>query len=94
MLCGLAYLVDGVEQEGEQVGVVVWSFPLQDTHQSLHSHASIHTELGQQPQTVVWLPDKTHTHTHPIRPVQPADCFSANGFLGALNWFSMYQILV
>lgn len=58
------YLLDGVQQRREQVRVVVRSLSLQDAHQSLQSHPSVHTELGQQLQTPVHLPDSTHTHTH------------------------------
>lgn len=57
LLCVPAYLVDGVQQRCEQICVIVGGFALQDAHQSLQTHPSIHADLGQQPQTVVHLPE-------------------------------------
>lgn len=63
LLGGATHLLDGVQQRREQVRVVVGALPLQDPHQSLQSHPSVHAALGEPPQTAVHLPD-THTHTH------------------------------
>lgn len=51
------HLLDGVQQWGEQICVIVGPLSLKDPHQSLQSHSSIHTELGEQAQTAVDLPD-------------------------------------
>lgn len=46
LLCVPAYLVDGVQQRCEQICVIVGGFALQDAHQSLQTHPSIHADLG------------------------------------------------
>lgn len=73
------YLVNGLQQGGKQICVVGRPGPLEDAHQSLQSHPSIHADPGKGAQVLVWLPD-TQTQTLDWDQQQVLDRFQI-GFL-------------